>query len=149
MEYQFDWAVKVWLIIGTVFIISEVVIPGAIVIFLGIAALIVGLSLYFDFIGNWIHALTMWFIVSLVLIIALRSLVQKYVGGDSVVSNTDEDIDAFGEIVEVIETIDAIKEGRISFRGTTWVGLASEEIEKGSKAKIVARDNTKWIVEKV
>ena len=115
-----DLIVWVWLIAGLIFIVSELIIPGLIVVFLGFAALIVAASLYFGLISGWISAFTMWFIVSLLLTFILRSLFKRFMQGDVEKQNTYENLDVFGEVVEVIERIEPSKKGRIHFKGTTW-----------------------------
>lgn len=61
----------------------------------------------------------------------------------------DEDLDAFGTIVEVIEAIDPDHHrGRIRLRGSTWNATSvSEPIEAGARARVVYRDNLVWVVD--
>lgn len=138
-----------WLPLAAFFILAELIIPGGIVIFLGFGALVVAGAILFGFLENWASALTLWFVSSLLLIIVLRSAAQKFVGGDASVANTDETVDAFGEIVDVVATIGPGEDrGRVKFRGTEWQALGDGTvIETGSKATIVSQDNITLIVE--
>ncbi len=140
-----------WIILAAVFIVAELVIPGGIIIFLGIAGLIVAISMQLGFVASWANALTLWFISSLVLVVLLRGIAQKMVGGDSSVANTDEDVDAMGEIVEVVKTIGPGEaKGRVVFRDIRWNAVSDgSEIPAGEKAKIVYRDNITLVVEKI
>lgn len=143
-----DLIVWIWMVAGIIFLFAEIILPGAIAVFLGLAALIVAASLYFGFINGWVNAFTMWFISSLLLIIILRSFFHRFMQGDVEKQNTDEDMDAFGSIVEVIEKIEPTKNGRIRFRGTTWTAKCYDKILlPGSKAKIVLRKDIDWVVE--
>mgnify|MGYP003959377463 CR=1 FL=1 len=56
--------------------------------------------------------------------------------------------DLIDEIVEVLDTIGPGESvGTITFRGTTWRALGDgREITKGSRARIVSRENTTYIV---
>jgi inner membrane protein len=61
----------------------------------------------------------------------------------------DEDLDAFGTIVEVTDSIhpDHTK-GRIRLRGSSWYATSvSEPIEAGARARVVYRDNLVWVVD--
>lgn len=138
-----------WLPLAAFFILAELVLPGGIVIFLGLGALVVAGAILFGFLENWASALTLWFISTLVLIIMLRSVAMKIAGGDASVANTDEAVDAFGEVVEVVETIGpGEKKGRVKFRGIEWAAVGDGgEIEAGSKATVVSHDNITLIVE--
>ncbi len=140
-----------WIILAAVFIVAELVIPGGIIIFLGIAGLIVAISMQLGFVASWANALTLWFISSLVLVVLLRGIAQKIVGGDFSVANTDEDVDAMGEIVEVVKTIGPGEaKGRVVFRDIRWNAVSDgSEIPAGEKAKIVYRDNITLVVEKI
>ncbi len=140
-----------WIILAAVFIVAELVIPGGIIIFLGIAGLIVAISMKLGFVASWANALTLWFISSLVLVVLLRGIAQKMVGGDSSVANTDEDVDAMGEIVEVVKTIGPGEaKGRVVLRDIRWNAVSDgSEIPAGEKAKIVYRDNITLVVEKI
>jgi len=137
-----------WTVLGFVLILSELILPGAIVVFLGLAALIVAICLYLGLISGWVSALTLWFISSLVLIIALRHLFQKFIQGDVETQNADEDLDAFGALAVVTEKIDPDADGRIDFRGSSWKAKCFEDtLLPGTKVKIISRDDITWIVE--
>lgn len=128
--------------------ILEFVIPGLVVMFVGAAALIVAGTAYLGFIEGWIPAFTLWFVSSLVMVLGVRTAVAGLLPASSIKQLTDEDIDAYGEEVDVIETVTTTPGGRIRFRGSTWAAQTlQEELPVGSRAKVVARDNLVWIVE--
>ncbi len=141
-----DNITTIFMIVGVVFIVSEFIIPGAVVIFLGLSAIIVGLLRYLGIVDSLVHSITWWFIISLALIILLRGVAQRFVGGEKEKSNTDEDVDAIGEVVVVVENISSGSEGRVEFRGTTWGAISDMTILKGTRVKIIGRDNLSWIV---
>ena len=136
-----------FLVLGVALIAAELVVPGLVVIFLGAAALVVAGALGLGLVSGWIAGFTTWFITSLVMVIGLRSAFTRFLPGSSVKQLTDEDLDAFGEEVEVVEPVSP-DGGRIRFRGSTWAALSLQEfLPAGAKAKVVARDNLIWIVE--
>lgn len=140
-----------WVILAVVLIVAEVAIPGGIIVFLGIAGFIVAISMQLGFVATWTNALTLWFVSSLVMVIMLRGVAQKLVGGDSTIANTDEDVDALGEVVEVVATIGPGEaKGRVVFRDVRWNAVGDgSEIPAGDKAQIVTRDNITLVVEKI
>lgn len=148
---ELDNAVLIWGAFGIFLMLAELIIPGGIVVFLGTSAIIVAASLQFGLIASWLHAFTLFFISSIILLLMFRNLGQKMVGGDSIIENTDENLDVFGTEVDVIETIGpGNKKGRILFQGTNWTALGDgSEIKVGDKAKIVCRDNISYVVEKL
>lgn len=137
-----------WLVFGVVLIVLELIVPGAVLVFLGAGALLVGLFVWMGLIHTWVASITAWFIASLFLLIVLRSFFQRFISGDTEKQSTDEDYDAYGEVVDVVESIDPDTQGRIRYRGTTWQAACYDHaIEAGSKAQIVYRENLVWIVE--
>lgn len=143
-------AVVIWGSLGILLMLAELIIPGGIVVFLGLGGIIVAGSIQFGFIDNWVHALTLWFISSLVLLISFRNITQKLVGGDESIDNTDEELDLYGKKVRVTETIGPGEQlGRVEFQGTSWTALGDgSTIEAGSTAKIICRENISLVVEK-
>jgi membrane protein implicated in regulation of membrane protease activity len=137
-----------WLISGIALIVLELVVPGAILMFLGAGALVVAFLLWIGTLDHWMGAFTTWFLVSLLLIIVFRSMVQRFSGGTSERGSTDEDRDAAGTEVTVIETIRPDNQGRIRYRGTTWPAICHDQVlEADAKAKLVRRENLAWVVE--
>ena len=138
-----------WLLFGAICIFLEFILPGGIISFLGLAAIFVGALMYFGVITSLVHAFISFFILSLVLILLLRSFFMKYFEGDSRVQNVDEDLDSIGSIVEVVEDIYPHKEGRVRFRDTSWQARSDDELLVGSKAIITERDESCWVVKAI
>lgn len=139
----------IWLIAGGVMVLLEFILPGGIIVFLGLAALVVGGGVYFGFITSILSAILTWFISSLIFMIFLRSLFMKYFEGDSQVDNVDEDIDLMGVIVEVVEDVLPHKEGRVRLRDSTWTARSDEKFEKSSSAIVCGRDGNKLVIKSI
>jgi len=138
----------IWIVLGAALIVLELIVPGAVLVFLGTGAMLVAFLIWLGLIQTWVASVTTWFIVSLVLLLVLRSFFQRFISGDIERQSTDEDRDAYGEVVDVMEAIGPDKEGRIRYRGTTWQATCYDHtLEAGSKAQIVYRESLVWIVE--
>ncbi|MBN2701862.1 MAG: NfeD family protein [Methylohalobius sp. ZOD2] len=140
----------IWLIGGVVLMWLEFILPGGIVFFLGLGATLVSVLLYTGLIEGWLEAFTTWFIGSLALLFGLRGVVQKFIPAQVSKAKTDEDLDAYNQIVEVCERIPAQGEGRIAFRGSTWTARnyhQDGDLEAGTPVRIIYRDNLVWYVE--
>jgi membrane protein implicated in regulation of membrane protease activity len=76
-------------------------------------------------------------------------MAKKWRHSETSVESTDEDMEAIGEVVDVVTTINSTgDQGRIWFRGTSWPALTKEgTILPGKKARILYRDNLIWRVE--
>lgn len=139
-----------WIVVSAVLILLELVVPGMVLMFLGAGALVVALLVWLGLVQSWISSITIWFIVSLLLLVLLRGCVQRLLPGEKETQSTDEDLDAFGKEVDVLETITPDTAGRISYRGATWQAACYEHtLATGSRARIVYRDELVWVVEPV
>ena len=139
---------RFFLVLGLVLMVLEFVVPGLVVVFLGAAALVIAGATGLGLIEGWYAAFTAWFVTSLVMVLGVRSAFTRFLPGSAVRQLTDEDLDAYGEEVDVVETVTIKPGGRIRFRGSTWAAQTlQEELPAGTRAKVVARENLVWIVE--
>ena len=141
-----------WLIGGILLILAEFFVPGGIALFVGLSAVLVGALAWLGVVDGWLPMLFTWFAVSLAMVFGLRGVTQRLVRARVDQGQTDEDLDAYNQVVRVHETIPARGEGRIAFRGTTWVARnvhGDRDLEAGTRVRIVFRENLAWMVEKV
>ena len=140
-----------WAIAGIVFIVLEFVIPGGIVVFLGASCFLVVGALKLQIIEGMVQALSFWFVSSIVLILALRQFILKFIGsGETTKVETDEVLDYYGKTATVIETIGPGEQmGRISFQDSTWQAISDGQvIEAGETVTIICQQNIALLVEK-
>ena len=139
-----------WLVAGILLILAEFVIPGGVVAFLGVSCIIVSVCIWLGLISGWMNALLTFFVVSILLLVFIRSFFTRMVEGDSSVGNTDEKLDDFDALVEVTETIGpGDKTGQVRYQGSLWKAIGDgEEIAKGGHARIVTRENITLVVKK-
>ena len=140
-----------WFAAGIVLILAEFILPGLVVVFLGIGAVLVGLARWFHWVEGVFTSLTAWFILSLALIIFLRQIFARFVPAETSYRSTDEDLDAQGSLVEVlVPVVEENSQGRIRFQGSSWPATCFEgTIPLGGKARLLYRENLVWIVERV
>jgi membrane protein implicated in regulation of membrane protease activity len=138
-----------WLLGGLVLALGELAIPGMVVVFLGSAAMLVGLLRYLGVVESLGVSLAVWMAGSVGLLLGVRRSVMRFFPSSSQYNPHRPDLDALGQLVEVLEDVPAEgKPGRIRYEGTTWDALSEgEPIKAGSKARLVLRDNLVWRVE--
>ncbi|XQW84700.1 NfeD family protein [Thalassotalea piscium] len=147
MEYILFF--QTWLILAVIFAFLEIFIPGGILLNLAIASVLVSLGVHQQWLDTWVLTLTTWFICASVLLFVLYFFTDKFFQGEQTINNVDEELDIYGKVVEVIENIGPGNTvGRVNFQGTTWSALGDgSEIKKGSKAKIICKENISLVVE--
>lgn len=128
----------------------ETVIPGGVAFFLGVGGIITGAMRLVGLFTDPYIAVLVWMLTSTALTIALRPIAMRYLGGDFSLAMTNEDAEAMGQVVTVVEPLTEDDSGRIRFRGATWDARTTEgRLPKGSEARILYRDNLTWVVEPV
>ncbi|GMT48526.1 MAG: hypothetical protein IEMM0008_0065 [bacterium] len=139
----------IWFIAGVLMMLSEFVAPGLFMVFLGGAAIITALGLWTGWIDSLIASLVLWSVSSLALTLSLRRLVRRFFPAESRYQALEEDSDAYGSIVDVIEAVNYDNDhGRIRYQGTTWPATCEEGvIPAGQKAKLLCRSNIGWVIE--
>ncbi|SET00633.1 NfeD family protein [Thalassotalea agarivorans] len=146
---DFSDPVTIWVTLGIVLMLAEIVLPGGIVFFIGLSALLTGGAWFVGLVDTWVYSLVTFFILTMVLILAFRNVSQSLFGGDQHIGNTDEDLDIYGKTATVIEPIGPGKQpGRIDFQGTQWPALSDgSEIPAGANVKIICHENISLLVE--
>lgn len=139
---------ETWLILAALFGLAELVLPGGISLNLSISSLLVVLGIRLEFLNTWVTVLTMWFLSASILFFVIYFFTKKFMNSDETIGNTNEDIDAYGDEVLVVETIGpGKKKGRIEYQGTTWSALGDgSEINVGSKVTIICKENISFVV---
>lgn len=133
---------------GVLLVLLETAIPGGVAGFLGLGGLVVaGLRAVGLLLDPWTAILT-WIFLSVGMTIALRPLAMRFVRGETSLDLTNEDAEAMGQTVEVVEEVGEEQTGRIRHRGAEWDARTVEgRLPEGAEAKLLYRDNLTWIVE--
>lgn len=146
-----DFIFKFWLGFGIFLMIIEFLLPGLVLVFIGLGALTVVLGLHLGFIETVLEQFITFFISSIFYLLTLRFLILRFIPTSTKKENINEDDDVVGSIVEVIVEISPGKLGRVIHSDSTWQAKANTEdtILVGEKVKIIGRDNITWIVQKI
>ena len=146
-----DLAFSIWLGSGIFLMAIEFLVPGLVMIFVGLGALTVALGMYFGYINGLLWQFTIFFISSIIYLLTLRFLVLKFVPSVTRKDNIDEDEEVIGSIVEIVADIKPGEFGRIEHSGSSWQARTEgdQTILKGEKVKIIGRENITWIVQKI
>ncbi|MFI4911076.1 MAG: NfeD family protein [Sedimentisphaeraceae bacterium JB056] len=155
MESFLEWLKEfgkpeiIWFIIGLLLVILEFAVPGLIVIYFGLGAILTAiLCVIFNIsINVQIIFFVLFSIASLLL--TRRYLKNIFIGTNRA---TDDGIDTENEYVGkkaiVVVPIDAGGEGKIDFQGSHWKATSKESIEEGCRVVITGHCNLTMSVER-
>lgn len=138
-DITFDPAV-VWLIAGIVLILSEFIIPGLVIIFFGMAALVVALLDYTGIVTDRSIQLLCFSGFSLVFLFGLRRVFKDWFVGEAERSGgSDEKSDIIGHEVVCLTAFGPEQPyGKVEFKGANWKGRSEHELKAGAVAVVEA-----------
>jgi membrane protein implicated in regulation of membrane protease activity len=144
-------AFSLWLGSGIFLMAIEFLVPGLVMVFVGLGSLTVVFGMHFGYIDGILQQFTTFFISSIIYLLTLRFLVLRFVPSVTRKANIDEDEEVMGSIVEIVADINSGEFGRVEHSGSSWQARAEgdQTILKGEQVKIIGRDNITWIVQKI
>ena len=144
-------AFSLWLGSGIFLMAVEFLVPGLVMVFVGLGSLTVVFGMHFGYIDGILQQFITFFISSIIYLFTLRFLFLRFVPSVTRKGNIDEDEEVMGSIVEIIADINSGELGRVEHSGSSWQARAEgdQAILKGEQVKIIGRDNITWIVQKI
>lgn len=136
-----------WLILGVGLLILEVMTPGLVSLFFGMAALTVALVSGLFHVPQVLQWL-LFSVLSVGYILLLRKTLKKVFKGDKEVSDRVND-EFTGRLAVVVIPVASNKPGRVEVNGCTWIAEADSPLEKGQSVRILKKDNLTLKVEAV
>lgn len=126
-----------WFLLGLVLLIAELALPGIIIMFFGIGAMITALTTWLGITPNATSQNVVFAVSSVVLLFVLRQRLQKIFVG----TTTDDSVeDEFtGKEARVLYPIDDAQ-GKIEFKGAEWNARSSQNCPANTLVVIERRE---------
>ncbi len=138
---------KAWLIIGMVLMMLELVVPGFVIIFFGIGAVLVGLLTWLIPGLSDIAQLFLLPILSIAgLAVFRRYFVKRVVKAGTETGTNFDDNDCIGKVVKVVEAIAPETPGKVELNGVNWTASCESAVSVGQNVKIVSRSGLTLVV---
>ena len=137
------WSV-IWLIAAVVLGVVEVSTVNLITLWFAVSALVVAVIAAFGA-GAGVQ-ITVFIVVSAILVIATRPLARRFLNRRTVATNADRIISAKGVVVEEINSIKG--SGQVKVMGQVWSAKSAngENIADGTAVTVVALEGVKVVV---
>ena len=133
-----------WFLLGFALIVSELLLPGFVVIFFGVGAWITAACIWLGLADSFDTQLIIFLVSSVLSLVLFRKQGKEYFKGkvSGVVRDVSELDDVKGERGIVVEdVVPNSLSGRVEFRGTIWNADADATIRKGTPVEILGRSN--------
>ena len=142
----------IWIVLGIGMILAEFIVPGLIVIFFGISALVVGLLAWWGVLTDTTYQLWLFGILSGGLLLTLRDRFKSWFQGGSLVADADTpDDDYIGHYATVLAGFeDGSTFGKVSYRDAHWDAKSANGNAgiAGERVLITGRQGSTLIVQK-
>lgn len=133
-----------WIIAGLVLVIGEFVISGLVVIFFGVAALIVGSLKFLGLLDDTTWELTLFAVISLMsLIFVRRFLNDKLMGQERESEGNEDSAGLIGQRATVAEPFNN-GTGTVNYRGARWQAQSNHPLDAGQMVRITQHDGL-WL----
>ena len=139
----------IWFVVGIIMLLMEFALPGLVIIFFGLGALVVAIvCMMVDL--SLAMQLGLWIVSSVVFILVLRRwLKSRFFGSDASDMADAGVLDEFtGKHAIVTHAIQPGIPGKVEFKGTGWKADADEELAEGDHVIIVSKENISLKVKK-
>lgn len=139
-----------WFVAGIILIVSEFFVPGFIICFFGVSALVAGAAaLVFPEIPLFVQIL-IFTVCGVLLLLGCRRFMPAVFKGRATVGCRDVDADdGVGEYCICTVDITPDLPGKVEFRGSSWSAICDEKILSGTRCVVVSRSNLTLTVRKV
>jgi len=130
-----------WLILGITLIFLELFIPGLIVIFFGVSAILMAVLIYLGFITNIFYQFFLWSILSIIFVLTLRRITIKFYPSSEKYQFSKDSLERKkGIIVEEINP--HVGSGRVKISGSYWKAISDDGtiIPVGKEIIVVRQD---------
>ena len=131
----------VWIVLGVVIMSMELFLPGFILCFFGLGAVLTGLLMLFVPLGINTQ-LVLFTILSIVLLVSFRRYAQGYFTGrvsKTTPPNSSLETHTGETAIVTQDIIPNSPHGKVEFHGTAWNADADVEIKAGTKVTIIER----------
>ena len=146
---MFDWLTPelIWFSGGVILIFLEFAVPGVILVFFGVGAVLTSILTWAGVLPGATEQLVVFGVSSLALLFGLRKYASRFFMGGS----TEEQDDEYtGKLARVVtEIVPGSLEGKVFFEGTDWKADSLVSIPEGSAVRITGKNNITLIVEPV
>jgi inner membrane protein len=131
-----------WIIAGLVLAVLEMIVPGMVIIWFGVAAVVTGILAIF--VHNQYIQFGVFVVLSGLMVVFSRWIAQRITHPEPEPVGANRWVGVSGRVTSDIKPPEF---GRVKVHGEEWRATATCEIHTGSTVRVVAVDGTHLVVE--
>ncbi len=138
----------IWFIIGLIFLVLELILPGFVVFFFGLGAWVTSLVCLISDPGANLQ-MVIFALTSIITLIAFRRMLKKKFFNTNDINSNSVDDEFTGGKAMALTSFNKGSKGKVEYRGTTWTATSDKDISAGETVIIVSRENINLNVEPI
>jgi membrane protein implicated in regulation of membrane protease activity len=134
----------IWFIVGLIFVLAELMLPGFVIIFFGIGAWTTALLVWLNILPSFTSQLLVFLIVSVLALVLFRKKATGVLRGKITgkLASDDELDNVNGQKVKVVaDILPNSVSGKVELFGTIWQAEADVPIQTGTIVEVIERNN--------
>lgn len=132
-----------WFVAFLILLFIEIITVNLVTIWFAVGSLAALVTAFLT--DSFVIQMVVFLIVSVVALLITKPLMKKFKSFQITPTNSDRVI---GKIGEVTKKIEKNKYGEVKVFGNTWTAYCKEELDVGTKVKVLEIEGVKLIVEK-
>lgn len=138
----------VWFIIGLIFLVLELILPGFVIFFFGVGAWITSLFCLLGEPGTNLQ-IVIFAVTSVITLVVFRRLLKKRFFDSSDHESRLMDDEFTGRKAVALTSFGKGKDGKVEFKGTTWQASSVNEVAAGDSVIIISKESIHLNVEPI
>ena len=139
---MFQLTPAVWIIAGLVLVVLEMMIPGMVIIWFGIAGVVTGILAFF--VHNQFVQFSVFIVLSGLMVVFSQRIARRITHAEPELVGANRWVGVGGRVTAVIKPPEF---GRVKLHGEEWRATATCEIPAGGAVRVVAVEGTHLVVE--
>ncbi len=139
--------ILIWFLIGAGLLLLEFIVPGLVILFFGVGALITSLACWLGLADTMPMQIIIFCVASLTCLFGLRKYVKLWFVGDS--NKRDDEINSVfvNQVVKVVVAIPGgSARGKVELNGSDWNAISEEPHAVGDMVTVIERDGLILVV---
>jgi membrane protein implicated in regulation of membrane protease activity len=138
----FELTPAVWIIAGLVLAVFEMIVPGLVIIWFGIAGVVTGILAFF--VPNQFVQFSVFIVLSGLMVVFSQRIARRITHPEPEPVGANRWVGVSGQVIAAIKPPEF---GRVRVRGEEWRATAKCELPTGAMVRVVAVDGTHLMVE--
>ncbi len=139
---MFELTPAVWIVAGLVLAVLEMIVPGMVIIWFGIAGVVTGILAFF--VHNQYVQFSVFVVLSGLMVVFSQRIARRITHPEPELVGANRWVGTTGRVVARIRPPDF---GRVKVHGEEWRAAANHEIAEGAIVRVTGVDGTHLLVE--